>query len=154
MKRYTEEYLTEIGMQEKQFDALYRGAASLFGLPDCSMWVLYYLISAEDDISQQDLIEKMMFPKQTINSAVTTLAGKGIVTLAMIPGTRNRKKITLTAEGRKLAESTVWRMRCAECRAVESMGKEKMAQYIELYHDFFNRLQLEFEKEGIFSANG
>lgn len=69
MKKYTEEYLTEIGTQEKQFDALYRGAASLFGLPDCSMWVLYYLVSAEGDISQQDLIEKMMFPKQTINSA-------------------------------------------------------------------------------------
>ena len=130
MKKYTEEYLTEIAMQEKQFDALYRGVASLFGLPDYSMWVLYYLVSAEDDISQQDLIEKMMFPKQTINSAVTTLAGKGLVELAMIPGTRNRKKITLTADGRELAESTVWKMRYAECRAVESMGKDKMAQYI------------------------
>lgn len=153
MKKYTEEYLTEIGMQEKQFDALYRGAASMFGLPDCSMWVLYYLVSAEDNISQQDLIEKMMFPKQTINSAVTTLAGKGLVELAMIPGTRNRKKITLTAEGRMLAESTVWRMRCAECRAVESMGKERMEQFIELYRDFFNSLRREFEKEGLVNAN-
>lgn len=153
MKKYTEEYLKEIATQEKQFDALYRGAASLFGLPDCSMWVLYYLVSAEGDISQQDLIEKMMFPKQTINSAVTTLAGKGLVELAMIPGTRNRKKITLTAEGKKLAENTVMKMRCAECRAVESMGKEKMSQYIGLYHDFFTRLQSEFEKEGLVNAN-
>ena len=149
MEKYTEEYITEIGMQEKQFDALYRGASSSFGLPDCSMWVLYYLASTADDISQQDLIEKMMFPKQTINSAVTTLAGKGLVELAMIPGTRNRKKITLTDEGRKLAESTVLKMRQAECRAVESMGKDKMAQYIELYHEFFDSLQHEFQKEGL-----
>ena len=116
------------------------------------MWVLYYLASTADDISQQDLIEKMMFPKQTINSAVTTLAGKGLVELAMIPGTRNRKKITLTDEGRKLAESTVLKMRQAECRAVESMGKDKMAQFTSLYHDFFNRLQIEFEKEGLIDA--
>ena len=153
MKKYTEEYLTEIGIQEKQFDALYRSMASLFGLPDCSMWVLYYLICAKDDTSQQDLIQKMMFPKQTINSAVSALAERGLVELAMIPGTRNRKKITLTADGRKLAESTVWKMRCAECRAVESMGKVKMADFIKLYHDFYSCLQREFEKEGLADAD-
>ena len=152
MKKYTEEFLTEIGKQEKQFDALYRDVSSSFGLPDCSMWVLYYLASTADDISQQDLIEKMMFPKQTINSAVTALAGKGFVELSMIPGTRNRKKITLTDEGKKLSESTVLKMRQAECRAVERMGKDKMAQFTSLYHDFFNRLQIEFEKEGLIDA--
>jgi len=65
----TEEYLMNIAKQEKQFDALYRNAGTLFGLPDCAMWILYFLSTSEDELSQQDLIEKMMFPKQTINSA-------------------------------------------------------------------------------------
>lgn len=145
----TEEYLISIGRQEKQFDALYRNAGALFGLPDCSMWILYFLSTSEQELSQQDLVEKMMFPKQTINSAVTALSKKGIVELAMIPGTRNRKKIALTEAGKKLAESTVDRLFQAECRAAEQMGAERMTAYIELYHDFFTCLEQEFQKDGL-----
>ena len=145
----TEEYLMNIAGQEKQFDALYRSAGALFGLPDCAMWILYFLSSSEQELSQQDLIEKMMFPKQTINTAVAGLAKKGLVELSMIPGTRNRKKITLTAEGKRLAKDTVDRMFQAECRAVEQMGTERMDAFMELYHDFFACLQQEFQKDGL-----
>ncbi len=145
----TEEYLMNIAGQEKQFDALYRNAGFLFGLPDCSMWVLYFLSVSDQELSQQDLIEKMMFPKQTINSAVTGLSKKGIVELTMIPGTRNKKKITLTDAGKELAENTVNRLFRAECRAAEQMGEERMTAYTELYHDFFRCLQQEFQKEGL-----
>ena len=145
----TEEYLMSIGRQEKQFDALYRNAGAIFGLPDCAMWILYFLSSSGQELSQQDLIEKMMFPKQTINSAVTGLAKKGLVELSVIPGTRNRKKITLTEGGRKLAENTVDRMFLAECRAVEQMGFERMTAYMELYHDFYTCLHQEFQKDGL-----
>ena len=145
----TEEYLLNIGRQEKQFDALYRNAGALFGLPDCAMWVLYYLSSSDQELSQQDLIEKMMFPKQTINSAVAGLSKKGLVELTMISGTRNRKKITLTEVGKVLTENTVDRMFQAECRAVEQMGTERMTTYMKLYRDFFTCLQQEFQKGGL-----
>lgn len=145
----TEEYLLNIGRQEKQFDALYRNAGALFGLPDCAMWVLYYLSSSDQELSQQDLIEKMMFPKQTINSAVAGLSKKGLVKLTMISGSRNRKKITLTEAGKVLTENTVDRMFQAECRAVEQMGTERMTTYMELYRDFFTCLQQEFQKGGL-----
>ncbi len=39
----TEEYLMHIARQEKQFDALYRSIGALWGLPDCTMWILYYM---------------------------------------------------------------------------------------------------------------
>jgi transcriptional regulator, MarR family len=74
--KQTDEYLAELGVQEKQYDVLYRKVANAFELPDCSMWILYYLSSSENPLSQQDLIEKMMFPKQTINSAVTGMVKK------------------------------------------------------------------------------
>ena len=144
-----EQYLMSIGRQEKQFDALYRNAGSLFGLPDCAMWILYFLSSSDQELSQQDLIEKMMFPKQTINSAVTRLSKKDLVELTIIPGTRNKKKITLTKAGQEFAENTVVRMFQAECRAVEQMGAERMAAFMELYHDFFTCLQQEFQRSGL-----
>ncbi len=145
----TEDYLLEISKQEKQFDALYRNAGAMFGLPDCAMWVLYFLSSTEDEMSQQDLIEKMMFPKQTINSAVVTLANKGLLELSLIPGTRNKKKLTLTDAGEKLAGGTVARMRKAECSAVEAMGTERMGLFAELYKEFFEHLNTAFQKEGL-----
>ncbi len=145
----TKECLATIAGQEKQYDALYRNAGAVFGFSDCAMWVLYYLQITEEEISQQDLIEKMMFPKQTINSAVSVLAGKDLVELSMIPSTRNKKKITLTTEGAEIARNTVGKMYQAECRAVEQMGAERMKQFMELYRDFYDHLYTEFAKEGI-----
>ena len=144
-----EEYLSQIAAQEKKYAALYRAVGSKFGLPDCTMWALYYLVSSDEPLTQQDLIEKMMFPKQTINSAIMNLVKSGDVELQIVPGTRNRKTILLTDTGRKLAEDTVKRMYEAELRAVENMGEKKMEQFRKLYSDFFDSLKTAFRKEGI-----
>ena len=149
MKNKEKAFLMNISTQEKQFDALYRGVASRFMMSDCAMWVLYFLISSDDLLTQQDLIEKMMFPKQTINSAVMNLVKKGLVELQMIPGTRNRKNIILTATGNQIAHNTVEKMRKAEERAAASLGEDKMERYAELYQEFFTALQREFQKEGL-----
>ena len=143
------EYLSQIAAQEKQYSALYRVIGSKFGLPDCTMWTLYYLVSSETPVTQQNLIEKMMFPKQTINSAIMNLVKSGDVELQIVPGTRNRKTILLTDTGRRLAEDTVKRMYAAELRAVESMGEKKMEQFSKLYSEFLSAFQSEFAKEGL-----
>ena len=149
MNNAEKEFLMNISAQEKQYDALYRGVASRFGMPDCAMWVLYFLIASDETLTQQDLIERMMFPKQTINSAVMGLAKKGLLELRMIPGTRNRKRILLTESGVERAHDTVERMRQAEELAAAGMGSEKTEQFAELYREFFSALQREFQKEGL-----
>lgn len=146
------EYLAALAGCEKKYDSLYRGVAAAFGLSDCSMWVLYYLQSAEGPLSQQDLIGLMLFPKQTINSAVSGLVGKGYVTLEMIPNTKNRKRILLTDEGRAFAEKTVVRMIKAEQRAVSEMSD--IERFVFLYAEFFEHLYDEFEREGLCDAKG
>ena len=149
MKQDAKAYLSEISSQEKRFAALYRQAAAGFDLSECAMWVLYFLITADEPLTQQDLIERMQFPKQTINSAVSGLAQKGSVELQMIPGTRNRKNILLTSSGAELAGGTVRRMRAAEECAAKKLGAEKMARYIALHEEFLGALREEFGKEGI-----
>ena len=148
-----EEYLSQIAAQEKKYAALYRAVGGKFGLPDCTMWALYYLVSSDEPLTQQDLIEKMMFPKQTINSAIMNLVKSGHVELQIVPGTRNRKTILLTDTGRKLAEDTVKRMYEAELRAVGNMGEQKMECFRILYSEFFATLQSEFAKEGLVDEN-
>ena len=143
------EYLAKLAVLEKQFDALYRDVGVHFGLPDCMMWILYFLISSSEEITQQDLIEKMMFPKQTINSAVKALLHKGLVTLMMIPHTKNRKKILLTEAGKDLAANTVEKMRVAEMGAVRNMGEKRMKQFVKLFSEFFASMKNEFIKDGL-----
>ena len=150
MDTKAESYLKQIAVQEKQFDALYRSAGERFELPDCSMWVLYFLVSCKEPITQQDLIEKMMFPKQTINSAVMKLAKNGFLELSIIPGTRNRKTILLTDAGKELANNTVVRLLNAELRAVETMGDDRMEQFVTLYMELSNAMRKEFAREGLF----
>lgn len=146
------DYLTQLAAREKQFDALYREVSTKFDLPDCAMWVFYFLVSSNEPITQQYLIEKMMFPKQTINSAVMKLSKEELVQLQIIPGTRNRKTILLTDTGTKLAKATVERMLHAELRAVEAIGAEHMEQFISLYNSFYSHLQQAFQDEGLTDA--
>ena len=146
------DYLTQLAAREKQFDALYREVSTKFDLSDCAMWVFYFLVSSNEPITQQYLIEKMMFPKQTINSAVMKLSKEGLVQLQIIPGTRNRKTILLTDTGTKLAKATVERMLHAELRAVEAIGDEHMEQFISLYNSFYSHLQQAFQDEGLTDA--
>ena len=146
MKRKAKDYLLEINAQEKRFGALYRQAAVTFGLPECAMWVLYFLISADEPLTQQELTERMMFPKQTINSAVSSLSQKGYLELRTIPEMRLRKQIVLTNDGKELARSTVRKMRMAEEQAVKTMGQEKMEQYIALHDEFLEQICTELER--------
>ncbi|MBQ7496709.1 MAG: hypothetical protein IJU00_02560 [Selenomonas sp.] len=145
------DYLMAIGKNEKLFNSLYHAASSQFNLPEGSMWIMYFLILSDDDVTQQDMAERMMFPKQTINSAAMSLVKKGYVTLEKIAGSK-KKRLILTAKGRAFAEGTVRHIINAECRAVERMGKVKLSRYIELYGEFYECMRSEFQNEGIMDA--
>ena len=149
MKREAAAYLSEISKQEKRFGAVYRQAAAAFDLSECAMWVLYFLTAADEPLTQQDMIEQMQFPKQTVNSAVSGLVRKGYIQLQAIPGTRNRKNLVLTGPGAAIAENTVKKLRAAEERAANQLGMERMAQYVALHEAFLGVLREEFMKEGI-----
>ena len=144
-------HLMKISKNEKLFNGLYHAASARFQLPEASMWLLYFLIFSDEEITQQDVAERMMLSKQTVNSAAANLVEKGYVVLERIPGTK-RKKLLLTEAGRALTDDTVRRVLAAECRAVERLGEEKIAKYIELYGEFYECMRQEFQNEGITDA--
>ena len=149
MKKRPEQYLWKLAQQERMFSSLYRGVSTSCGLSDCQFWALYYMISTEEPITQQDLVNLMLFPKQTINSAVAGLVQKGYVILEMIPGTRNKKNLILTPSGKKLTGETVFRLRQAEIQAVRSMTHGKMETYLSLQDELLSLLGKEFETAGL-----
>lgn len=143
------ESIEALGRQEKAFASLYRQMAKHFGLSECSMWIFYFLLVTEGQVSQQDLVEMMAFPKQTIHSAVKKMAEQGQVVLTKIPESKNRKEISLTKEGRAVVQQTVHKMLEAELVAIERFGQEKMGQLARLQGQYFALIQASFKEAGI-----
>ncbi|MBR0031563.1 MAG: hypothetical protein IJP61_04690 [Treponema sp.] len=139
--------LTEMGKQDNRFDSLYRRVSASFEISACAMWIFYYLLAFDEGMTQVELSEVMMFPKQTINSAVSQLAKSGMVTLEAVPGTRNSKKVLLTKQGKKLAEKTASRLLSSEIKAAQKFGEEKMMQFITLREEYLTLLKAEFESD-------
>ena len=137
--------IDQIEQQRKEQDALYHGVALRHGLSDTALWVLYILHITEGDCTQQDLIRQCFFSKQTVNTAVAGLAKKGYLALEMIPGTRNLKRLLLTAEGKAIAAETAEPMREAEKRAYGALTEAELEQYLALTERLTQSLRIEME---------
>lgn len=149
MNSETKEILRSMGRQEKQFEGLYRSLASVFQFPDCSMWIMYYLAMENAPLTQHELIDRMMYSKQTIHSAAFWLVKKGWVRLETNPASRSSKFVILTDEGKQAAEGTVCRILSAEAKAVENVGKKKMQQFIDLQEELGKQFLSAFQAEGL-----
>ena len=88
------EIIYQIERERKEQDSIYHAVAVKYGLPDTTLWVLYYISEFDEDQTQQDLCRQGFHAKQTINTAIAGLAKNGFVELIPIPGTRNHKKYT------------------------------------------------------------
>ena len=137
--------IDQIEQQRKEQDALYHGVAVRHGLSDTALWILYILHITEGDCTQQDLIRQCFFSKQTINTAVSGLVKKGALTLEMIPGTRNLKRLLLTEAGKEIAAETAAPMREAEKRAYGCLSDEEMGQYLQMTEKLTQALRKEME---------
>ena len=97
-------------------------------LKENEFWIWYALINMEDELSQQDICTMWAFSKQTVNTIISHMIKNNYATLEVVPGTRNRKNIHLTDEGRKFGESIIIPISNAEARALERIPlKERLA---------------------------
>ena len=137
--------IDQIEQQRKEQDAIYHGVAVRHGLSDTALWVLYVLHITLGDCTQQDLIRQCSFSKQTVNTAVSGLVKKGYLTLEMIPGTRNLKRLLLTQEGKAVVAEAVHPMREAEKRAYGALSEAELEQYLALTERLTQSLRKEIE---------
>ena len=137
--------IDQIEQQRKEQDAIYHSVAVRHGLSDTALWVLYILHITPKDCTQQDLIRQGFFSKQTVNTAVFGLMKKGYLTLQMIPGTRNLKRLLLTEKGKAIVSETAQPMRNAEKRAYGALSGAELEQYLALTERLTQALRKEME---------
>ena len=99
--------LDKTNRQFNECNALYHAAAQRCGLSDAAFWTLYALVTSCEPLTQNRIAADWGIPKQTLNSAVAAMVKKGLLALCPGKGAHSGKIVTLTAEGRALAERTV-----------------------------------------------
>lgn len=147
MSEHIKGQLEKMNQQVKELAAIYHGVASKSGISDNEFWVWYAMLALEGEHSQQDICETLSMPKQTVNSIISNLAKKGFVYQESVPGTRNRKIIRLSEEGKCFGESVVMRIYCAEQRALDRLSGEERSACISLLGKYISQLKEELYEE-------
>ena len=110
----------------KRMNVQYHNYAAACGFSDPAMWVLYALYenNEEQAVTQNDIVETWMYPKQTVNFTIAGLAKKGFVYLEPIGSARNSKAVHLTEAGKQLCERTIRPLMQAEENALRKLSEE------------------------------
>lgn len=153
MDQEIREMFSQMGQQDSMIDALYRNTAASFGLTACEMWIYYFLLiepeSADGQmcgVTQQTICSHMMFPKQTVNSAVQKLATKGMLTIEPSGSDGRSKVLRLTPDGMAFARGTVALLVSAEMKAAEKLGLQKLSRIVTLREEFYRNIKKELNK--------
>lgn len=71
----------------KAQDDIWQEAARNSGLPETAFWIIYILtIENKAELTQAELCDTWFIPRQTCNSAVKKLEGKGLISLTTHKG--------------------------------------------------------------------
>lgn len=104
------------------------------------------LVTSCDPLTQNRIAADWGIPKQTLNSAVAAMVKKGLLALCPGKGAHSGKIVTLTAEGRALAERTVVPVIAAEEKAIRAFGLASAEEMHRLAQRHLECLWREFEK--------
>lgn len=141
MSNKKQRQLDIINQRIKELNALYHAAALKTGVSDGEVCVWSVLLSSDEEYSQRDLAELLSLPTQTVNSIVSNMVKKGYVTLAHVPGTRNKKTVHLTDAGREHGKREIAWIFNAERDAIGKSDPEQIEAFIELIESYIENLR-------------
>jgi len=134
-----------INQRIKELRSLYHVAANKADISDGEVDIWSVLLTSEEEYSQQDLCELLSLPKQTVNSLVAGMVKKGFVFLEHLPGSRNRKVICLSKEGRFYGEEKVKWIFDAEQKAMEDTDHREVQVCISMLEKYIQRFRKEID---------
>lgn len=147
MDQTTKRQVDIINQRIKELNSVYHMAAIKAGISDGEICIWSTLLNSNEEYSQQDLCDLLSLPKQTVNSIVSNLIRKGFVFLEHVPGTRNRKVIRLSEEGRTYGKEKVMWIFKAEAEAMEETDPEEVQATISMLEKYILRLRKLVESE-------
>ncbi|AMJ40739.1 MarR family winged helix-turn-helix transcriptional regulator [Anaerotignum propionicum] len=118
-------------LYRKQGD-LYHEYASYYGLSDIAFWILYTLCGADETYTQNQIADLWHFPRQSVNSAVSSLVKEGYIFLEKLTVARNNKALRLTEQGVEFCQSAIFPFYEMENRIFNKMSEDERNQFFAL----------------------
>lgn len=146
MNNQLQQQLQVLNHLYKESDHIYSRLASRLGMTDTTFWVLYAIAHSAEPLTQNDLCSDFFFPVQTIHSAINNLRKDGLVELQVIPGTRNRKAILLTEDGKTFVANTINKADEVEKNAFLRFDEDERELYLSLFRRHIDYLKKEVEQ--------
>lgn len=112
-------------------NAVYERWAKAHGLNNNMLLTLYLLKEYPDDCTQHLICEKLMLPKQTVNSILAGLEAKRLVKKTVSPADKRVKLLVFTSQGAAYADELLQKMDDFEERALRTMTARQREALLE-----------------------
>lgn len=128
-------------------NAVYERWAKEQGLNNNLLLTLYLLNEYPSNCTQRLICEKLMLPKQTVNSILIGLETKGFVKKTVSPNDKRMKFLVFTASGKKYADTLLQKMNDFEERALLRMNSAQWKALLEGGFAFMDALRKTLDEQ-------
>lgn len=125
-----------------EIDGEYHNLCVSMEISDSVFNILYFIYDQGDGASQSQIVKYFGTSRKTVNSAIHKMVTQGLITLSDKEG-RN-KKIYLTKEGRKLADSIIPDVVAAENDALNSWSEGDKEIFLRMLNDYKEHVRKNF----------
>lgn len=129
------------------FNNIYERWAKAHGLTVNTLFVFYTINENEGICTQQFISEKLLLPKQTINSILQTIQKNGYIQMTADENDKRNKLISLTHYGKQYIEKLLGELYRFEEDAFTSMDDQQRTDMLEGTETLFKNLLLSYEKK-------
>lgn len=126
-------------------DKLYMQFARSCGLSTCAYWMMYDIERAGGSVPVKEICDTWSYSKQTINSALKSLEGRGLIALEYCEGSRRNKDARFTEAGCAFSEANIVPAMEAEQRAFDSLSLMQRKRLIQLLRSYRRAIDVEFD---------
>lgn len=122
-------------------NAIYEQWAKSQGLNNNLLLTLYLIKQYPNNCTQHLICDKLMLPKQTVNSILSGLENKNLVQKVMHPNDKRMKLLCFTKDGAIYAEKLLAKMNAFEETALLNMSKKEKQALVEGGYAWMNALR-------------
>lgn len=120
--------------------AVYEKLAKMHGLTSGSLFVLYIIHEYPDQCTQHFICEKLLYPKQTVNTILDSFEKKGYISKQVANYDKRNKHILLTESGQKFADCILSDMFHMEEAAFANMDADERKAMLKGERAFLKQL--------------
>lgn len=129
---------------DKGLSSIYQKQSKKFEISETTILILYAIRASVNGVTQKEIIEEYLLPKQTVNSAMKKLLDEGKVFVSEKNG--REKRFLLTKEGIEVASKSADLILEAEKKAFFSFTVNEQEAIITLLEKYNSRLEDEMNR--------